>query len=48
MTRREALRLSAAAAFAPLTAPAASAAVTKDELRKHLASCKRRNKRKSS
>ena len=37
MTRREALRLSAAAAFAPLTAPAASAAVTKDELRKHAA-----------
>ena len=34
MTRREALRVSAAAAFAPLAAPAASAALTKDQIKK--------------
>jgi hypothetical protein len=34
VTRREALRLSAAAAFAPLAAPVASAALTKDEIKK--------------
>ena len=35
MTRREVLRRGAAAALAPLAAPASSAAVTKDELKKH-------------